>query len=116
MSSSERGFRLLSHPGKLLVDHLTMVLVNGREVAKPLNLREALFRALTLALILHDLGKATTFFQDYIRAVAAHRDGAIASGELRRLERRLGYLKNHARLSAIWAWIIARDWFGEAAW
>lgn len=106
MSSSETPFRLLSHPGKLLVTHLTQVLANGDTYLARRNLAEPLHQALRLALVLHDLGKATSFFQEYLRlSVLGQGDQAEAD---------LGYLKNHARLSALWAWRFAVDRWGDS--
>ncbi|CAM2010427.1 CRISPR-associated helicase Cas3' [Acanthopleuribacter pedis] len=101
MSSSDYPFRLQSHPGKLLVTHLTQVLANGDTYLARRNLPQPLHHALRLALVLHDLGKATPFFQGYLAAAAAG-NGDAAQAEL-------GYLKNHARLSALWAWRFACD-------
>lgn len=106
MSSSEAPFRLLSHPGKLLLTHLTQVLANGDTYLARRNLGEPLHQALRLALVLHDLGKATTFFQQYLHLSAL--------GRRNQAEADLGYLKNHARLSALWAWRFAVDRWGDS--
>jgi len=66
---------LLSHPGKLLLDHLRNVFLIGDSI---LMQRKTGFNSFShdevrqlnrLNLLTHDLGKATSYFQDYIRSV-----------------------------------------------
>lgn len=66
---------LLSHPGKLLSDHLKNVFLIGDCI---LTQKKTDFKSFSedeirllnmLNLLTHDLGKATSYFQDYIRSV-----------------------------------------------
>lgn len=96
---------LLSHPDKLLIDHLRevatiatrvvsnngyqFVLGNGTVISQ-----QQLTDMMWIAGAFHDLAKATGFFQAYIRnpdAVHSH-------------------LKNHAQLSAIFAWFVTNKY------
>lgn len=113
LSSAEPTFQLLSHPGRLLVDHLQNVLANGRDLAASWSLSADMRRALELTLILHDLGKATQYFQKYIKTIGRRQAGEIGEAEARAVYQELGYRKNHARISAVWAWIIACRIFGS---
>jgi len=110
LSSSE--FVLWSHPHRLLVDHLSNVLANGRGLYDDLGLEPEMRRALDLCLLLHDLGKATDYFQTYIHAIADRDAGAIDEAALNRIRHELGFRKNHARLSAFWVCLQARPLFG----
>jgi len=64
---------LLSHPGKLLLDHLKNVFLIGdcilmQKKTEFESFSEHDIRQLNkLNLLTHDLGKATSYFQDYIR-------------------------------------------------
>lgn len=58
---------LLAKPDISLVDHLAEVMALGVEIAKRLELEEPLRTKALLACALHDIGKATTDFQEYIR-------------------------------------------------
>lgn len=68
--SQSHSFNLLSHPDKLLIDHLRRVgVIASKTVAdKSLNIAEAdLLRDMAYIIgVTHDLGKATRFFQKYI--------------------------------------------------
>jgi len=70
MVSESYSFKLKSHPEKLLVDHLKNVGFLSRHAIsdKVLNMDEVdlLKDAAYLIGITHDLGKATSFFQEYI--------------------------------------------------
>ncbi len=58
---------LLAKPDKGLVEHLSEVTALGAEIADRLGLPELLRVKALLACALHDIGKATTDFQAYIR-------------------------------------------------
>ncbi len=58
---------LLAKPDKGLVEHLADVTALGTDIADRLGLPELLRVKVILACALHDIGKATTDFQDYIR-------------------------------------------------
>lgn len=93
---------LLSHPDKLLIDHLREVatiatsvvngkgyrfaLANGTEVTQ-----QHLADLVWIAGAFHDLAKATSYFQAYIR-----NPEGIQS-----------HLKNHAQLSSVFTWFVA---------
>jgi CRISPR-associated endonuclease/helicase Cas3 len=93
---------LLSHPQKLLIDHLREVatiatrtleskgyrfaLSNGTEVT-PKQLTDLIW----IAGVFHDLAKATSYFQAYIRNPEGIHN----------------HLKNHAQLSSVFAWFVA---------
>jgi len=70
MARESYSFKLKSHPEKLLVDHLKNVGVLSRQAVsdKVLNMDEVdlLEDVAYLIGITHDLGKATSFFQEYI--------------------------------------------------
>jgi len=98
---------LLSHPNKLLFEHLTEVssksiaTVRGKNFDFSLNsanenwrLSSELFNTLTqIASLFHDLGKATPFFQEYIRNTEGVYDEK----------------KNHALISAIFVFFAAEN-------
>lgn len=58
---------ILAKPDTSLIDHLAQVTALGVEIAKRLKLQQTLYEKALLACALHDIGKATTDFQDYIR-------------------------------------------------
>lgn len=58
---------LLAKPDVLLIDHLKDVLRLGNDVAHRLGLDERLRTKALLACVLHDIGKATIDFQEYMR-------------------------------------------------
>lgn len=102
MSSS---FELWSHPQKLLKDHVTYVFQNGRLFYSKIHLEKSYKQVLDLALLLHDMGKASIFFQKYIKAIDKKENGEISQQELEEIKYQLGKRKNHARISAVWTFI-----------
>ncbi|MEM4382302.1 MAG: CRISPR-associated endonuclease Cas3'', partial [Candidatus Caldarchaeum sp.] len=58
---------ILAKPDVSLIDHLAQVTAFGAEIAKRLALEDPLRTKALLACALHDIGKATTDFQEYIR-------------------------------------------------
>ncbi|TAE32853.1 MAG: CRISPR-associated helicase Cas3' [Candidatus Kapaibacterium sp.] len=60
-------FSLLSHPHKLLSDHVTNVLENARTLYAQLPISDDTKRLIDICCLFHDIGKASTFFQEYIR-------------------------------------------------
>ncbi len=58
---------LLAKPDKSLVEHLSEVTALGAQIAKRLKLSEPIRVKVILACALHDIGKATIDFQEYIR-------------------------------------------------
>lgn len=83
--------KLLSHPDKLLVDHLSGVHKIGLNVFKRNGLFPGYETFLGALLLLHDLGKATSFFQSYITKSAKVHET----------------LKRHAEISALWFYFYA---------
>ncbi len=96
---------LLSHPDKLLIDHLCevatiatrvvsgkgyrFVLANSTEITQ-----QQLTDLVWIAGAFHDLAKATSYFQAYIR----NPEGVH------------NHLKNHAQLSSIFTWFVAKEY------
>jgi CRISPR-associated endonuclease/helicase Cas3 len=72
-----------SHPNKLLIDHLNNVKGIGLKVfdsKSNLNFqidRNEIREALALTLQFHDFGKATSFFQDYLRCAVSGEEATI---------------------------------------
>jgi CRISPR-associated endonuclease/helicase Cas3 len=92
--SSSFNFSLLSHPNQLLVDHLNGVAEIGANLYGFGEKSEAVCKIC----MAHDFGKATTFFQKYIKLCGA--------GDFKAAER-IGSIKNHALISAIFAhWLL----------
>lgn len=93
---------LLSHPDKLLIDHLREVATIATRVVSNNGYRfvlgngvvisqQQLTDMMWIAGAFHDLAKATSYFQVYIR----NPEGVHS------------HLKNHAQLSSIFAWFVA---------
>ncbi len=88
----------LSHPNRLLLDHLESVEhigISTYETKDNLNLHFAAGNiriALSNMLFYHDIGKSTKFFQEYIRASAKN---VVYKGK--------SELKNHSLISAVYA-------------
>jgi CRISPR-associated endonuclease/helicase Cas3 len=91
-------FSLLSHPHKLLKDHVTNVLENARTLYAKLPISGDTKHLIDICCLFHDIGKASTFFQDYMKAI---RDGKSYNTSDKR--------KNHAAIGAVWAYHIARE-------
>ncbi len=86
-----------SHPSKLLIDHLTKVRDYGLYLFNSDHSyfdydRNVLRNVLENILFLHDFGKATSYFQNYLQAKINN----LEYGEKEEL-------KNHARISALYA-------------
>jgi CRISPR-associated endonuclease/helicase Cas3 len=92
------NFLLLSHPHKLLSDHVTNVLENARTLYAKLPIPCNIKRLIDICCLFHDIGKASTYFQDYIAAI---RDGKSYNTSDKR--------KNHAAIGAVWTYHIARE-------
>lgn len=109
MESMSYSFKLWSHPEKLLKDHITNVYENGRAIYTRVPINEELKLVLDLCLLLHDFGKSSRYFQTYIHAIHDHKIGRIDQEEFEGIKYQLGKYKNHARISAIWAFMAIED-------
>lgn len=58
---------LLSHPNKYLEDHINGCLKVFRNNINGLNIDKKLIKATEIAIVCHDIGKATEYFQEYIK-------------------------------------------------
>ena len=74
---------LYSHPEKLLSEHIAEVTEASRIIARNHLLSDTVTKRLDEMVRLHDFGKATRFFQDYIRFKPSPQDW-LGSGENRR--------------------------------
>ncbi|SHH62324.1 CRISPR-associated endonuclease/helicase Cas3 [Caloranaerobacter azorensis DSM 13643] len=90
------SFKLLSHPETLLVDHLENVYNCGIGILEENRLFLEDKEFLKIILIGHDLGKATSYFQDYIKKIESH-----------------GSIKNHGFLSALFTYSILQKKFDK---
>jgi len=99
------SFKLWSHPGKLLKDHISNVYQNGCLIYEQLSLDSEIQTLLDLCLLLHDFGKSSIFFQKYIHAIDDLDKEKISESEFGQIKYELGKRKNHARISAIWTFI-----------
>ena len=87
-------FNLYSHPKILLKDHLQQVLTTGRNRFEENQLYQGDLQLLEVILAFHDLGKASTYFQEYL---SGKRPGSN--------------LCKHSEFSAIWAYYICLEQF-----
>lgn len=96
---------LLSHPGKPLEDHLYNVFLIGDSLLKQKNINFKCFhqdkvRQLNrITLLAHDLGKATLYFQQYIKSVDGNNSKPNKNDEK----------KSHGLLSGVLSFIIANS-------
>ncbi|MCS7299875.1 MAG: CRISPR-associated helicase Cas3', partial [Spirochaetia bacterium] len=82
---------ILSHPEKHLEEHINGCLRHFREEVSKLNLDEKLLKAIEILIVCHDIGKATSYFQGYIRG-----------GERNQFT-------NHSLLSSVFAYYITKN-------
>lgn len=113
MGNMSYSFKLWSHPGKLLKDHINNVLQNGRSIYAKFNQDENLAVVFDLILLLHDLGKASSYFQKYIHAIDKHDKNELSDDEFERIKYEIGDHKNHSRISAIWTFIAVKRKFND---
>jgi CRISPR-associated endonuclease/helicase Cas3 len=108
MESESHSFSLLSHPDKLLINHLRNVgIAASKTVAdKSLNIAEAdLLRDIAYIIgVTHDFGKATKFFQKYI----------IEKDEKRRRSLKAMETTHHGLLSALFTYSVVKDYLRQA--
>ncbi len=100
------SFKLWSHPEKLLKNHTSYVYKNGCILYEKLKLNQKDKILIDLCLLLHDFGKASIFFQNYIKAIDQFGKNEISEDEFAQIKYDLGKLKNHSRISAVWAFIV----------
>jgi CRISPR-associated endonuclease/helicase Cas3 len=108
MENESPSFSLLSHPDKLLIDHLTNVgVIASKTVAgKSLNIAEAdLLRDMAYIMgITHDFGKATKFFQKYI----------VEKDEKRRRSLKAMETTHHGLLSALFTYSVVKEYLKQS--
>lgn len=108
MASESYSFNLKSHPEKLLVDHLKKVGFLSRQAIseKVLNIDEAdlLMDTAYLIGITHDLGKATSFFQEYI----------TEKDEKKRRSLKARKETHHGLLSAFFTYAVIKDYLSQS--
>jgi CRISPR-associated endonuclease/helicase Cas3 len=107
MTNESYSFSLLSHPDKLLINHLRNVgVIASKTVAdKSLNIAEAdLLRDMAYIIgVTHDVGKATKFFQKYIREKDEKRRKSLKAMET----------THHGLLSALFTYSVVKDYLGQ---
>jgi len=107
---------LYSHPGKPLIEHLQQVslLCSQSIAAIPWShsaLAETLTEAARIIGLYHDIGKGTSYFQEYLAWSEAKRNGTPRQA--------MGFderLKNHALLSSIAAFLALKQSLAHASW
>ncbi len=103
MGRGSFSFKLRSHPDKLLVDHLRNVGEMCRrtvaESARNLDDAEILKNVAYIIGATHDLGKATGFFQEYLRETDEKRRRALRSRDVTK----------HGLLSSLFTYAIVRE-------
>ncbi len=102
------SFSLMSHPDKLLVDHLKNVGILCRQsiAEKVLNIdnSDLLSDVAYIVGITHDLGKATSFFQEYI----------TEKDEKKRRSLKAKENTHHGLLSAFFTYAVIKDYLSQA--
>ena len=81
---------LLAKPDRGLIEHLKEVARLGEDIARRLRIDGELFQRALLACWLHDVGKATRSFQDYMKAARTLEEAkneGVSEEELEKLER-----------------------------
>lgn len=107
MVSESYSFKLLSHPNKRLVDHLKNVGSLSRKTVsdKSLNIDEVDFLGDVAYIIgiTHDLGKATDFFQEYIKESDEKKKRSLKAKEV----------THHGLLSAFFTYAVVKEFVKE---
>lgn len=109
MASESRSFRLWSHPDKLLVDHLRRVgqlsrsMVRDKALNVDLHEKDLLADVAYLMGVTHDLGKATRFFQEYIREEDEKKKRSLRSKET----------THHGLLSAFFTYAVIKEYLKQ---
>lgn len=108
--SESHSFRLRSHPDKLLIDHLRRVGELSRSTVKDkaLNVdlyeKDLLMDVAYLMGVTHDLGKATRFFQEYIREEDEKKKRSLRSKET----------THHGLLSAFFTYAVVKEYLKQS--
>ena len=98
-SSLNNGFTLKSHPHQSLKDHLDGVTSVATHIFDSQNQDDQKRDVIRKICMAHDFGKATSFFQEYLAFQEAKE-----KGEFGKKDKVFGPNKNHALLSAIFAY------------
>ena len=108
MASELYSFKLKSHPEKLLVNHLRKVGQLSRKTVaeKSLNIdeKDLLTDAAYLIGVTHDLGKATSFFQEYI----------IETDEKKKKSLKAKENTHHGLLSAFFTYAVIKEYLSQS--
>jgi CRISPR-associated endonuclease/helicase Cas3 len=108
MESESYSFKLKSHPDKLLVDHLRKVGQLSRRTIKDKSLnideKDLLIDVAYLMGVTHDLGKATSFFQEYI----------IEKDEKKKRSLKAKENTHHGLLSAFFTYAVIREYLSQS--
>lgn len=88
------SFKLESHPGILLIDHLRKVSNIGIDIFTKNKLFSEYKDFMKIILVTHDLGKSTKYFQEYIRKKRSH-----------------GFMKNHGFLSSLMTYCLLMRYY-----
>jgi len=108
MTSESYSFKLKSHPDKRLVDHLRRVGQLSRKTVadKSLNIddKDILTDAAYLIGVTHDLGKATSFFQEYI----------IEKDEMKKRSLKAKENTHHGLLSAFFTYAVIKEYLSQS--
>jgi CRISPR-associated endonuclease/helicase Cas3 len=106
-SSGSYSFKLKSHPDKLLRDHLHRVgeLCRKTVTDKSLNIDDADLLKDTAYLIgiTHDLGKATKFFQEYIKETNEKKKKSLKAKDI----------THHGLLSAFFTYAVIKEYLSQ---
>ena len=108
MASESYSFELKSHPDKRLVDHLRRVGQLSRKTVKDKSLnideKDLLTDVAYLMGVTHDLGKATSFFQEYI----------IEKDEKKKRSLKAKENTHHGLLSAFFTYAVIKEYLGKS--
>lgn len=88
---------------------------NGMLIAEKIQLDEKLKKVLEVALLLHDAGKASSYFQTYIRAIDKLEKEKISREEFGKIKHDLKKKQQHSAISALWTFLIIEELFNDPA-
>jgi CRISPR-associated endonuclease/helicase Cas3 len=84
-------------------------------IVEKLKLNEKLRTVLEVALLLHDAGKASSYFQRYMQAICELEKREITEEEFGNLKYELGGKQQHAIISALWTFLVIEELFDDPA-